>query len=321
MDELHVVYGTGPTGLAVIEELLARGKRVRAVNRRGVRGTVPTQAEVVAGDATDPRSTRATSTGASHVYNCTNAPDYHKWPVQFPPLQRGILEGAAANDARLIVLENLYMYGPHGGVPLSEELPLRGVGLRSTTRRLMTEELWAAHRSGKVQALSARASDLFGPHVGESLAGERLFGPVVAGKPLQLWANPDVPHSLTYIADLGRALVNLALADDAYGQAWHIPNAPTVTLREFATIAYEEAGHELQISAVPRPVMRALLPVLGLAVPPVRGLRENLYIAYEPYIVDHSKYERRFGNHATPLREAIRTTVEWYQTHATQAHA
>ncbi len=34
-DELHVVFGTGPVGLAVMRELLGQGKRVRLVNRSG----------------------------------------------------------------------------------------------------------------------------------------------------------------------------------------------------------------------------------------------------------------------------------------------
>ena len=130
------------------------------------------------------------------------------------------------HGAKLIVMENLYLYGPHGGVPMTEETPQRGVGPRSTTRRAMSAELFAAHRSGQVRAASVRASDLFGPHVRESLAGERLFGPALAGKPIQLMANPDLPHSLTYAPDAGRAMVAVGADDAALGQAWHVPNAP-----------------------------------------------------------------------------------------------
>src|SRR4029453_260968 len=110
------------------------------------------------GDATRPDDTRQVCAGASHVYQCTNAPDYHRWPEQFPPLHRGILAGAAAGGAKLIVMENLYMYGPHHGAPMTEVTPLRGRGSRSTTRRLMTEELFAAHRAGQVRATSLPAS-------------------------------------------------------------------------------------------------------------------------------------------------------------------
>jgi hypothetical protein len=199
---------------------------------------------------------------------------------------------------------------------LSGMLLVRGRGSRSTTRVQMSEELFAAHRSGKVRVASVRASDLFGPHVTESLVGERLFGPLLAGKQAQLFANPDLPHSVSYIQDVGQALVNVGAHDAALGRAWHAPNAPTVTLREFVRMLGEEAHLAPQVSAPPRAVTRALLPLLGLAVPALRGLTENLYIGYEPYIVDHSAYTQAFGDHATPLREAIRATVQWYRTHA-----
>lgn len=315
-NELHVVYGTGPVGTAVIEELLARGKAVRVVSRSGARKHLPAQAELVRGDATDPADARRACAGATHVYNCTNPVDYHRWPEQFPPLQNGVLEGAAANGAKLIVMENLYVYGPHQGAPMSETMPLNGRGLRSTTRVQMTTALFAAHRSGKVRVASVRASDLFGPHVTESLVGERLFGPILAGQTAQLLANLDVPHSVSYIGDVGRALVAVGADDRALGQAWHAPNAPAVTLRQFARLVGEAAGTQPKLAALPRPLMRALLPILALATPQLRGLEENAYIGYEPYIVDHSRYAQLFGDHATPLPEAIQATVAWYRAHA-----
>lgn len=314
--ELHVVYGTGPVGTSVIELLVAQGKPVRVVTRSGARKHLPPQAELVRGDATDPTSARQVCAGASHVYNCTNPVDYHRWPEQFPPLQRGVLEGAAASGAKLIVMENLYMYGPHGGAPMTEDMPLNGRGSRSTTRVRMTEQLFAAHRSGKVRVASVRASDLFGPHVTESLVGERLFAPLLAGKPAQVFANPDLPHSVSYIHDVGKALVTVGMHDAALGRAWHAPNAPAVTLREFARMLGEAAEVSPKLSALPRPVTRGMLPLLGVFMPPLRGLTENLYIGYEPYIVDHSAFAHAFGNHATPLHEALRATVAWYRQHA-----
>jgi nucleoside-diphosphate-sugar epimerase len=313
MNELHVVYGSGPVGTAVVETLLEQGKQVRVVTRSGAPKHLPVQAEMIRGDATDPTDARWACAGATHVYNCTNPADYHRWPEQFPPLQRGVLEGAAANGAKLIVMENLYMYGPHGGVPMTETMPMNGHGSRSSTRAQMTEELFAAHRSGKVRVASVRASDLFGAHVTESLVGARLFEPVLAGKPAQLFGNLDLPHSVSYIRDVGRAMVMVGAHDVALGRAWHAPNAPTVTLREFVRLLGEEAGITPRVSAPARPVARALLPLVGLLVPPMRGIAENMYIGYEPYIVDHRAYAEAFGDHATPLPEAIRATGQWYR--------
>ncbi len=106
--------------------------------------------------------------------------------------------------------------------------------------------------------------------------------------------------------------------DEALG-AWHVPNAPTVTLRAFAELVGEETGIVPRMSYVPRAVTRVLLPVLGLAVPPMRGLLENLYLFYEPYVVDHNAYGAAFSDEVTPLREAIRQTVAWARSQKDQA--
>jgi nucleoside-diphosphate-sugar epimerase len=38
-----------------------------------------------------------------------------------------------------------------------------------------------------------------------------------------------------------------------------------------------------------------------------------LYEFEEPFVVDNSAFEREFGERATPLREAIHRTVQWYR--------
>lgn len=50
---------------------------------------------------------------------------------------------------------------------------------------------------------------------------------------------------------------------------------------------------------------------LGLFNPALRGTIEMLYEFEEPFIVEHARFARAFGDHATP-REAIGRTVRWY---------
>ena len=60
--------------------------------------------------------------GADVVYFCLNAANYDRWAEEFPPLQRAVLAGAEAAGARLVVLDNLYAYGPTGGRDLVETM-------------------------------------------------------------------------------------------------------------------------------------------------------------------------------------------------------
>lgn len=50
-------------------------------------------------------------------------PNYDEWPQKFPALQKSILDGLAGSGAKLVLVENLYMYGKMNGRPLSEDMP------------------------------------------------------------------------------------------------------------------------------------------------------------------------------------------------------
>ncbi len=306
-DGLHVIFGAGPVGLAVVDELVNRGSRVRVVSRGG-KARVPVGVEVAAGDASDPAFTREASAGATVVYNALNPP-YDRWPELFPRLQAGVIEGAAAAGAKLVAMENLYMYGPTGGQPLTEDLPFAADTRKGEVRARMAEELMAAHEAGKVRATAGRASDFFGPRVLASAAGEQVFGRAVAGKSAQVAGNPDLPHTYTYMPDIGRGLVVLGEHEAALGRAWHLPSPETVSTRRFLEIVFEEADHPLRVQRAPKILLRAV----GIFNPPVRETIEMLYEFEEPFVVDASRYEQAFGVHATPLREAIRSTVRWYR--------
>jgi nucleoside-diphosphate-sugar epimerase len=302
---LHVVFGTGPVGLAVMDELLKKGKRVRMVNRGG-RASVPEGVEVVGGDATDEAFAREASEGASVVYFALNPP-YTKWAELFPPLQAGVIEGAAAAGAKLVAVENLYMYGLTGGRPLTEDRPHAPNTRKGAVRAAMVRKLTEAHKSGKVRVATGRASDFFGPRVLVSAAGEQVFGRAVQGKGAQVAGDPDQPHTYTYMPDIGRGLVVLGEREEALGRAWHLPSPETVTTREFVRTIFEEIGKPARIQAAPKILLRAI----GLFNPGIRETIEMLYEFEEPFVVDHSRFEEAFGEHATPLKEAIGNTVRW----------
>jgi nucleoside-diphosphate-sugar epimerase len=307
-NELNVVFGTGPVGLAIMDELVSKGKRVRIVNRSG-RADVAEGVEVVGADAADTTFTREASAGASVVYFALNPP-YDKWPELFPGLQAGVLEGAASAGAKLIAVENLYMYGSTGGRPLTEDLPYAANTRKGKIRARMSRELMEANASGKVRVAIGRASDFFGPRVLASAAGEQVFGRAVAGKSAQVAGDPDQPHTYTYAPDIGRGLVILGEREEALGRAWHLPSPETVTTRRFVETIFEEVGKPARVQAAPKILLRAM----GIFNPPLRETLEMLYEFEEPFVVDHSEFERAFGIRATPLREAIKETVLWYRS-------
>jgi nucleoside-diphosphate-sugar epimerase len=303
-NELHVVFGaTGGAGSAIVRELVRRGKRVRAVNRSGK--TDIGSVEAVRADVLDAGSTRAAAEGATVVYNATNAP-YTKWPELFPPMWQNVTEAAAHAGAKLVVVDNLYMYGTTNG-SLTEDTPYRATGRKGMTRIKMAEQLMEAQRSGKVRVAVGRSADYFGPGITLSLFNDALFRKALAGKRVSGVANLDLPPTQAFIDDVGRGIVTLGEHDEAFGQIWHMPHAPAITQREFIRLIFNEAGQPPKIGRMSTWVFR----LGGIAVPILRELAEMSYQYEQPFVVDSSKFERAFGVHPTPLPEAIRQTLDW----------
>lgn len=310
---LHVIYGTGPMGCAVARELLRRGNTaIRMVNRSGRLPLDLEGVEVVAGDAYDVARNRDLTRGAAVVYQCAQ-PAYHEWPEKFPPLQAAIVEALTGTTAKLVVCENLYMYGEVNG-PLHEDLPYTARTRKGQVRARMAEDLLNAHQAGKIRVAIGRGSDFFGPN--DPLSGGFVFYPALAGKQASGYGRLDVPHTMTYTGDFGKALVILGEHDEALGQAWHVPSAPAVTGKEYLQMVFEEAGTAPNIGLITRPMMW----LAGFFNAAARETVEMLYEFEKPFVVDHSKFARAFGDHATSLREAIKTTLAWFRAYPDLPH-
>lgn len=306
---LHVVLGTGPLGLAVARHLAGRGERVRAVSRSGLTD-LPGDVEVFAANVAEDTEVKRACDGAAVVYHCANPP-YPKWPELHPPLMESIIEGAAAAKAKLVFGDNLYAYGPVVG-PLTEELPSRASGPNGRVRAQIGEALMRAHEEGRIRATIGRGSDFFGPHARLSTVGDRVFARAIVGKPAQVLGNPDAPHTVTYIEDFARALVTLGEREEALGQVWHVPNAETVTTRQFVQLVFEAAGHPPRLRAAPG----WAIALAALFNPTLRAVKEQLYQSERPWVVDSTKFERAFDRGATPLPDSVAATVAWFQDQA-----
>jgi nucleoside-diphosphate-sugar epimerase len=305
--QLHIVFGAGQVGRALAARLAGLGLAVRVVSRTRPTGLLD-DVQWRGADATNPEAATDAAAGASVLYQCLNAP-YTDWPQRFPPLQRGVLTAAERTGALLVSLENLYGYGPTGGQPLTEDLPLAATTVKGRTRVAMTHELLEAAEAGRVRIAIGRASDFFGAGVTDSTLGERVFANAVTGKRADFIGNPDLPHTYSYIPDTAAGLATLGTDERAVGGVWHLPGPETVTTTEILKLVAGDVGHPVGVRSVPKLMLRAL----GLFNPILRELPELAYEFDEPFVLDTTKYQSTFGTDTTPLATAVSATVAWYQ--------
>ncbi|MBT2470058.1 NAD-dependent epimerase/dehydratase family protein [Streptomyces sp. ISL-66] len=304
---LYVVVGFGPAGAATARLLAEQGHSVRVVTKSG-RSPQP-GIEHVALDATDSGRLIEASRGAAAVYHCA-APPYHRWAGQWPALISSVVATAEATGAVLVMLGNLYGYGPADG-PLTEEQPLAATGPKGRVRAAGWERVRSLHEQGRIRAVELRASDFFGPGVTEGghLAA-RVVPRVLRGKLVSTLGDPDAPHSWTYLPDVARALVEVTGEERAWGRAWHVPTAPALSVREMVDRLAAESGTG---PVAVRRLSPAVLGVASLFSPLIRELKEIRYQFERPFLVDSTAYEAEFAVRATPVDEQVRATVAWWR--------
>ncbi|PRY54971.1 NAD-dependent epimerase/dehydratase family protein [Glycomyces artemisiae] len=306
MTDLHAVLGaTGAIGSAVADELRARGHRVRAVSRHGG-GT-----DGLAADVTTPEGAAAACEGAAVIYQCAQPP-YAKWPEEFPGFTDAVLSAVERSGSRLVMADNLYMYGPVKG-PMGEDLPYAATNPKGRARAKVAEMILAAHREGRVRAALGRASDYFGPRGLNTILGPTVFAAAAAGKTARWVGDPDVLHTVSYLPDIATGLVTLGERPEADGRAWHLPVLTAPTGTEFLDMVWDAAGGPGRSAALRRGMQLAL----GLVNPVVRELGETWYQRDRDWVVDDTAFRAAFGEpRLTPHEEAIAATLAWFRGRA-----
>ncbi len=307
--ELHVIFGTGPLGKSTALELHKLGHRVQMVNRSGQTSDLPKAIEIFKGDTYDLEFTRRVTQGATSVYQCAQ-PAYHQWAGNFPKMQASILEAAASHNAKLVIADNLYMYGASNGQALHETSSYNAQTKKGLIRAEMARSALEAHQNGLVRVALVRGSNFFGPE--DEVMANLLFKPALQNKAMNLLGRLDQPHTFTYAPDFGRALatigtVNANLEPKVFGRAWHVPSPEAVTQNQLVKLIETQLGKKVKTQVAGA----FILNVLGLFNPIMKEAVEMLYEWNQPFIMDSSDFQKTFHVKPTSLEVAIKETLAW----------
>jgi len=299
------IFGLGPCGRATMTRLLAGGREV-VVAQRHAPADLPKGARFASADALDRESVIEATRGSDQIVVAIGFPYEGKlWREAWPKAIGNFVAACEATGARMVFIDNLYMYGPQTA-PLIETMPLTSYGVKPAARSVATRIWMEAAAAGRAPVAALRPPDFYGPNVGLAFLGDTSIGAMAKGKAAFFVGSPDIPHDYAYVPDIARAATSLLAApDSAFGQAWHVPCAPTRTTREILRMAADALGVRLRLLTLPE----ALLGPAGLFSPFLRELKEMRFTWNRPYRVDATKFAKTFWSDATPFETGVRETA------------
>lgn len=268
------------------------------------------------GDLCDPAFAAKACAGADVVYNCTNPAHYHRWADLLPPLYRAAREGARAAGARLVQLDNLYMYGRGEAGVFHSTSPMAPCSDKGSLRAALAQEHLDAQARGDLIVTFVRASDFFGPGADQAVLGDRALDSLERGRALDVLGDPDQPHSYTFTRDVVEALAIVGADIRADGKIWHAPTSWHGSTRGLLELLADACDRPVKIRAMPRWLLRTL----GVAMPSMAALAEMTYQWEAPFRIDDGDFCRTFGVRPTPIADAITATVAaWRRTRLVRA--
>jgi nucleoside-diphosphate-sugar epimerase len=302
----HTILGAGGSiGSALAEELVENGQAVRLVarNKHLMKGT-----EFVRGDLTSFHDTAEGVKGSDIVYLCVGLPyDLKIWAELWPKIMQNVIDACKSANAKLIFIDNVYMYGKVEG-KMTENTPYNPRSKKGEIRARVATMLGNQMKSGNIQAIIARAADIYGPYAkGTSIPYMFVIEKLMNGKTAQCLVDANRVHSYTYTLDAGKGLFLLASRKEAFNQVWHLPTfSPPVDGRAFVELVASKLGVRPRYTVMKKWMVR----LGGLFNRTASEYIEMLYQCEFDYHFDSSKFNDYFGCTPKTYEEGIAETIE-----------
>ncbi|WP_310559712.1 NAD-dependent epimerase/dehydratase family protein [Flavobacterium sp.] len=278
---MKTILGTGQLGLAIMQLLLDKNpnEEIVLVNRTGkLHLPLPANVELTAADATSKTAMAAIAKRSDLIFNCTDVP-YDQWAHFYPATASALAYALRETNTKLVFADNLYSYGNVMGKEMNEQMPHSAKTKKGKIRAGVINTLLYSGESYNNRVAFVKAADFIGPRIHKGIFGTDFLDRIHNGKRVMLFGNIDLPHTFTYINDFAAAMINVGTANDTFGQLWHVPNAPALSLDKWVHLFEVVTNKKIKSSVTPKFIIR----IAGLFNSFIRELYEMAYQFEYPY--------------------------------------
>ena len=304
---MQTVLGSGGAiGSLLAKELLKYTSKIRLVARNPQQ--VNNTDELFKADLTNAAQVLKAVEGSEVVYLCVGLQYKLKiWQEQWPAIMKNVINACEQHNAKLVFLDNVYMYASNAIPHMTEESPLDPPSRKGKIRLQIAKMLMNAIAKGTLTALIARSADFYGPAVNTSVLKISVFDNFQKGKKAMWLTDATKIHSFAYTPDIAKSLALLGNNADAYGQVWHLPTSfEKLTGEDFIRMI----AKEMDVKPTYSTLSKFMINLLGLFNPLLKEIKEMQYQNDQDYFFDSSKFEKRFGFVPTRYADGIKEIVK-----------
>ena len=304
---MQTILGSGGAiGSLLAKELLKYTDKVRLVARNPQK--VNDADELFKADLTNASEVLKSVEGSEVVYLCVGLPYQLKvWQQQWPAVMQNTINACIQHKAKLVFIDNVYMYSQDAIPHMTEESPLNPPSQKGKIRLQIAQMLMDEVANGTLTALIARSADFYGPDVKTSVLKISVFDNFQKGKKAMWLSDATKIHSFTYTPDIAKATALLGNTADAYGQVWHLP---TSTEKLTGIDFIKMIAAEMKVKPAFNTFSKFMISALGLFLPILRELKEMQYQNDQNYFFDSSKFQQRFGISGTNYADGVKEIVK-----------
>ena len=157
-----------------------------------------------------------------------------------------IVKIAKEQSIKLAIVDNVYAYGRSPG-ELITETTVKRPHTKKGKIRLQAEKII---KNSAVSYVIAHFPDFYGPNAESTILQYTLNGVMNNNKKTRFVGNQKLAREYIFTPDGAKALVELALIDDAYGEVWNIPGYSVITGEEIVSTLRDITGYQKKVSTV-----------------------------------------------------------------------
>jgi nucleoside-diphosphate-sugar epimerase len=229
------------------------------------------------------------------------------WQRVWPAFMQEVINSCKKHNTKLVFFDNIYVYSKTSVPFMTEDSKIDPPSEKGKIRKKLHEMIMNEVEKKNLTALIARAADFYGPDNKNSALRIMVTDNLLKGKKAQAFGNINKIHTYTFTPDAAKATAILGNSPDAFNQVWHLPTTKEkLTTLNWLELIAKELNAELKVQTIPKWMIKAL----GIFIPLMREFPEMLYQNEQDYILDSTKFEKRFNILATSPKIGIKKMIE-----------